>query len=171
MLIVLGCVICAPLPMLASSGSTGPTVEGQLASWLSLRICLSKARAGTMRRSVLTRPALGPAVYRSFGFGSVAAATITLATVAGSSPSSINPAITSSKVWRCCRVDRQRGVGPHHVRIEPGAGVGGLDEQHSNAVLADFVVQGFGVALDRVLGRDVGGHVGLGDEPVVRMRC
>ena len=29
---------------------------------LSLRICLSKARAGTMRRSVLTRPAVGPAV-------------------------------------------------------------------------------------------------------------
>ena len=40
-------------------GSDG--VEGQLASWLSLRICLSKARTGTMRRSVLTRPALGPA--------------------------------------------------------------------------------------------------------------
>ena len=37
-------------------------VEPQLASRLSLRICLSKARAGTMRRSVLTRPALGPAV-------------------------------------------------------------------------------------------------------------
>ena len=36
--------------------------ERQLASRLSLRICLSKARAGTMRRSVLTRPALGPAV-------------------------------------------------------------------------------------------------------------
>ena len=31
----------------------------QLASRLSLRICLSKARAGTMRRSVLTRPAVG----------------------------------------------------------------------------------------------------------------
>lgn len=28
--------------------------------WLSLRICLSKARAGTMRRRVLTRPAIGP---------------------------------------------------------------------------------------------------------------
>jgi hypothetical protein len=50
------------------------------------------------------------------------------------------------------RVDRQRGVGPHHVRIELGVGVGGLDEQHANAVLADFVIQGFGVALDRVLG-------------------
>jgi hypothetical protein len=37
-------------------------VECQLASRLSLRICLSKARAGTMRRSVLTRPAVGPAV-------------------------------------------------------------------------------------------------------------
>jgi hypothetical protein len=29
---------------------------------LILRICLSKARAGTTRRSVLTRPAMGPAV-------------------------------------------------------------------------------------------------------------
>ncbi len=37
-------------------------VRCQLASRLSLRICLSKARAGTMRRSVLTRPAVGPAV-------------------------------------------------------------------------------------------------------------
>jgi hypothetical protein len=37
-------------------------VECQLASRLSLRICLSKARAGTMRRSVLTRPAVEPAV-------------------------------------------------------------------------------------------------------------
>ena len=89
---------------------------------------------------------------------------MTLATAAGWSPSLINPAITSSKVWRCCRPVQR--VGLHHVRIEPGVGVGGLDEQYSNAVFADFVVQGFGVALDRVLGRDVGGHVGLGDEPV-----
>jgi hypothetical protein len=37
-------------------------VGGQPASRLSLRICLSKARDGTMRRSVLTRPALEPAV-------------------------------------------------------------------------------------------------------------
>jgi hypothetical protein len=37
-------------------------VECQPASRLSLRICLSKAREGTMRRSVLTRPAVEPAV-------------------------------------------------------------------------------------------------------------
>jgi hypothetical protein len=55
---------------------------------LSLRIYLSKARAGTMRRSTLTRPAVEPAVYRSFGLGSVAAATIDLATMAGLSPPS-----------------------------------------------------------------------------------
>jgi hypothetical protein len=34
----------------------------QPASRLSLRICLSKTRAGMMRRSVATRPAAGPAV-------------------------------------------------------------------------------------------------------------
>jgi hypothetical protein len=51
---------------------------------LILRICLSKIRAVTRRRSMLTRPAPEPAVYRSFRFGSVAAATITLAIVAGS---------------------------------------------------------------------------------------
>jgi hypothetical protein len=34
----------------------------QPGSRLSLRICLSKARAGTMRRSVLMRPARWPAV-------------------------------------------------------------------------------------------------------------
>jgi hypothetical protein len=39
---------------------------------------------------------------RSFGFGSVAAATITLATTAGSSPSLIAAAITRPKVCRCC---------------------------------------------------------------------
>ena len=32
-------------------------------------------------------------------------------------------------------------------------------------MLADLVVHRLGVALDRVLGRDVDGHVGLGDEP------
>src|SRR5215207_8784402 len=50
---------------------------------LILRICLSKIRAGTRRRSMLTRPAPEPAVYRSFGLGSVSAATITLAITAG----------------------------------------------------------------------------------------
>src|SRR5215217_4772920 len=53
---------------------------------LSLRICLSKIRAGTRRRSMLTRPAPEPAVYRSFGLGSVAAATITLADHGGVVP-------------------------------------------------------------------------------------
>lgn len=33
----------------------------QAGSWLSLRICLSKARHGTRRRNVLTRPATDPA--------------------------------------------------------------------------------------------------------------
>src|ERR1051325_7660235 len=39
---------------------------------VSLRICVSKAQAGTKRRRALTRPAVEPAVYRSLGFGSVA---------------------------------------------------------------------------------------------------
>jgi hypothetical protein len=43
---------------------------------LSFRICLSKAQAGTKRRWAVTRAAVEPAVYRSLGFGSVAAATI-----------------------------------------------------------------------------------------------
>ena len=47
-----------------------------------------------MRRSVLMRPAIGPAVYRTFGLASVAAATIALATMAGSSPSLTAVAIT-----------------------------------------------------------------------------
>ena len=34
---------------------------GQAGNWFSLRICRSKARAGTRRRRVLTRPAVGPA--------------------------------------------------------------------------------------------------------------
>lgn len=58
-------------------------------------------RAGMMRRNVLTRPALGPAVYRRFALGSLAAATITLATTAGSSPSFINAAMMSAKTSRC----------------------------------------------------------------------
>lgn len=54
-----------------------------------------------MRRSVLTRPAVEPAAYRSFGFGSVAAVTIDLATVVGSSPPSIALAIRRSNTCRC----------------------------------------------------------------------
>ena len=132
---------------------------------MSFRICLSKARAGTKRRRALTRPAVEPAVYRSFGFGSVAAATIALATVAGSSPSSIALAITPSNDLPLRRIDRQRCVGLHGVRVEAGLGVGGLDEEHPDAVLADLVVHRLGVALDRVLGRGVDGHVRRGDEP------
>ena len=60
-------------------------VEPQAGRRLSFRICLSNAQAGTKRRRALTRRAVGPAAYRSLGFGSVAAATIDLATVAGSS--------------------------------------------------------------------------------------
>src|SRR3954469_20748867 len=68
---------------------------------LSFRICLSNAQAGTKRRKALTRRAVAPAVYRSFGFGSVAAAAIVLATVAGSSPPSIALAMTRSNECRC----------------------------------------------------------------------
>src|SRR5207302_3877138 len=68
---------------------------------LSFRICLSNAQAGTKRRRALTRRAVEPAVYRSFGFGSVAAATMDLATVAGESPPSIALAITRSNACRC----------------------------------------------------------------------
>src|SRR5205085_7887709 len=68
---------------------------------LSLRIWRSNAQAGTKRRRALTRPAVEPAVYRSFGFGSVAADTIDLATVAGSSPRCIALAITRSNACRC----------------------------------------------------------------------
>jgi len=48
-------------------------------------------------------------------------------------------------------VDRQRLVGLHGVGLEGGVGPGGLDEQDPHAVFADLMVQGFGVALDRVL--------------------
>src|SRR5690348_11536086 len=57
----------------------------QPARRLSLRIWLSKVREGTIRRRRLTRPAIEPAVYRSLGSASVAAATITFATTSGSS--------------------------------------------------------------------------------------
>jgi hypothetical protein len=48
---------------------------------------------------------------------------------------------------------------------EAGPGVGGLDDQDPDAVLADLVVQRLGVALDGVLRRDVEGHEGLGGDP------
>ena len=65
-------------------------------------------------------------------------------------------------------VDRQWVVTPHHARVEGGARVERLDEQNPNAVLANLVVQGLGVALDRVLGRDIAGHEGLGRESADR---
>ncbi len=51
-------------------------------------------------RCYLVEDVPSPAVRRSFGFRSVAAATITLATVAGSSPPLVFFASTSSKVRR-----------------------------------------------------------------------
>ena len=66
----------------ASNGEPGD-LPGQPANRLILRICLSKTRAGTKRRRALTRLAVVPAGYRSFGLASVAAATMTFATVAG----------------------------------------------------------------------------------------
>src|SRR3954453_9390074 len=60
----------------------------QPASWFILRIWLSNIPAGRNGR-MRERPAGGPAGLRSFGFGSVAAATMTLATTAGSSPALI----------------------------------------------------------------------------------
>lgn len=70
--------------------------ERQLGMRLNLRMMRSKIRAGTMRCSVLTAAAVEPAVRRSFGFGSVAAARIILATTAGSSPLLVFFASTSS---------------------------------------------------------------------------
>src|SRR5215211_5188777 len=49
-------------------------------------------------------------------------------------------------------VDRQWVLTPHHARVEAGARVEGLDEQNPDTALADLVVDGLGVALDRVLG-------------------
>ena len=60
--------------------------ERQFGIRLNLRTMRSKIRAGRTRWSTLMLAAVEPAVRRSFGFRSVAAATITLATTAGSSP-------------------------------------------------------------------------------------
>ena len=65
-------------------------------------------------------------------------------------------------------VDRQWVLTPHHARVEAGARVEGLDEQNPDTVLANLVVHGLGVALDRVLGRDIAGHEGLGRESADR---
>src|SRR5215207_9402190 len=62
-------------------------------------------------------------------------------------------------------VDREWVVTPHHARVEAGARVEGLDEQNPDTVLANLVIDGLGVALDRVLGRDIAGHEGLGANP------
>ena len=69
------------------------------------------------------------------------------------------------------RVDRQRCVGLHGVRVEAGPGVGGLDEQHPDAVLADLVVHRLGVALDRVLGRGVDWPCTARGRARARTRC
>lgn len=47
---------------------------------------------------------------------------------------------------------------------ERAVGGTGLDAHDLNALLADLVVQGLGVPLDRVLGRDVDRHERVGDE-------
>ena len=74
--------------------------ERQFGIRLNLRTMRSKIRAGRTRWSALMLAAVEPAVRRSFGFRSVAAATITLATTAGSSPPLVFFASTSSKVRR-----------------------------------------------------------------------
>ena len=74
--------------------------ERQLGIRLNLRTMRSKIRAGRTRCSALMLAAVEPAVRRSFGFRSEAAATITLATTAGSSPPLVFFASTSSKVRR-----------------------------------------------------------------------
>src|ERR1051325_10488152 len=85
----------------ASASARKSPSRPQAGRRLSFRICLSKAQAGTKRRRALTRPAVEPAVYRSLGFGSVAAATIDFATMTGSSPPCIALAITRSNACRC----------------------------------------------------------------------
>ena len=78
----------------------------------------------------------------------MAAATITLATMAGSSPSFIAPAITSPRMRRCCA---QAGSGVSACTMFVSNGVlvtAGWTRQHPDAVFADLVVQGLGVALD-----------------------
>jgi hypothetical protein len=72
----------------------------QLGIRFNLRTIQSKIRAGRTPCSVLMLAAVEAAVRRSFGFRSEAAATITLATSAGSSRPRVFPASTSSKVRR-----------------------------------------------------------------------
>lgn len=55
------CAMCRSLCVLSLWVCSGAG-RSQPASRLSLRICLSKTRAGAMRRSVLARPAKEPAV-------------------------------------------------------------------------------------------------------------
>jgi hypothetical protein len=67
----------------------------------------------------------------------------------------------ASKVCRPRSYTGQWGFTPHHARVEAGARVERLHEQDPDTVLANLVVHGLGVALDRVLGRHIAGHEGL----------
>jgi hypothetical protein len=101
----------------------------------------SKILAGATRCTALMVRAVVPAVRRSFGFRSVAAATITLATTAGSSPPLVFFRQHLVVVAPSRRVERHGGVGLHAVACERGIDRAGLDEQDPDAVLADLVVQ------------------------------
>src|SRR5213079_3276526 len=63
------------------------------------------------------------------------------------------------------RVERKGLIGCGEVCVERRLREAGLDQQHSDSVLADLVVERFGVALEGVLARCVQGHERDWDEP------
>ncbi|MFF5653999.1 hypothetical protein [Streptomyces collinus] len=90
-------------------------------------------------------------MQRGFGFGAVGAVTIAWFDDGGgvAAPDGLRPGAVGG--LPLLRVRVQGSVGLRAVGPEPGPGAGGFDDdERPDAVVTDLVVQGLGVALDRV---------------------